>query len=119
MLTSFDRSQKRRLRVRNKIKERNNGKRAKISVFRSNKNISAQLIDASGRVLHYFSSALIDQKELNGLGGIGVAKLVGSKFSKMCIDNGVLEVIFDRGSYQYTGRVKAVADSCREAGLKF
>jgi len=119
MLTSSNSSQKRRLRVRNRIGKRNNGQRAKISVFRSNKNISAQLIDVSGKVLHSFSSALIDKAELKNVGGIGIAKLVGSKFGKICVDNGVLEVVFDRGSYKYAGRVKAVAESCREVGLKF
>ena len=119
MSISSNNSQKRRLRVRNRISKRNNGQRAKISVFRSNKNISAQLIDVSGKVLHSFSSVLIDKNELKNIGGVEVAKLVGSKFGKICVDSGIVEVVFDRGSYQYAGRVKAVADSCREAGLKF
>ena len=119
MSTLHNTSQKRRLRVRSRISERNNGKRAKISVSRSNKNIFVQLIDVSGNVIHSLSSVVLDKKELDGVSGVGIAKLVGSKFGKICVDNGVGEVVFDRGSYKYTGRVKAVADSCREAGLKF
>jgi large subunit ribosomal protein L18 len=119
MSTLCSSSKKRRLRVRSRISERNNGQRAKISVFRSNKNISVQLVDVSGKVLHSFSSAVLDKKELSEVNGINIAKLVGSKFGKICVDNGIGEVVFDRGSYSYAGRVRALAESCREAGLKF
>ncbi len=119
MSASLNSTGKRQFRVRNKIKQRNKGQRAKVSVFRSNKNIYAQLIDVSGKVLHSLSSAVLDEKELKGIKGIDVAKLVGSKFAKGCVEKGVEEVVFDKGSYQYGGRVKALAESCRAAGLKF
>ena len=111
-------SKKRKLRVRNKIKKKNKSSRAKISVFRSNKNIYVQLIDVGGNVLHSLSS-VTPKIKLNDLSGIEVAKLVGGEFGKACVDNGITDVVFDKGLYTYGGRVKALADSCREAGLKF
>jgi large subunit ribosomal protein L18 len=116
MSSSISGSEKRQLRVRNNIKKRNRGNRSRISVFRSNKNIYIQLIGIDGNVLNSCSSAVIDKKELKG---IDIAKIVGSKFAKSCVDNGVVDVVFDKGSYCYSGRIKAVAESCREAGLKF
>ena len=110
---------RRKIKVRNKLKKSNRGQRARISVFRSNKNIYAQLINISGNIVHSFSSLLLDEKDLKGAKGIDVAKIVGDKFGKICVDNGVKEVVFDRGSYKYIGRVKALAESCRKAGLKF
>lgn len=118
-MSASNSADKRQFRVRNNIKKRNKGQRARISVFRSNKNIYAQLIDVSGNVLHSFSSTLLDEKELKGTKGLDIAKLVGSKFSKGCLEKGVVEVVFDKGFYQYGGRIKALAESCREAGLKF
>ncbi len=119
MSASNSSTDKRQFRVRNKIKNRNKGGRARVSVFRSNKNIYAQLIDVSGKVLHSFSSTVLDEKDLKGVKGLDIAKLVGSKFAKGCIEKEVVEVVFDKGSYQYGGRVKALAESCRAAGLKF
>lgn len=115
-ISNFD---KRKLRVRNKIANNNKSGRSKISVFRSNKNIYVQLISAAGKTVHSFSSVTLDEKESKGVKGIDIAKLVGAKFGKICVDSGVKEVVFDKGAYLYSGRVKAVADSCREAGLKF
>ncbi len=119
MSASLSSSEKRQIRVRNNIKKRNRGGRSRISVFRSNKNIYVQLIGIDGNVIHSCSSVTIDEKELKGAKGVDVAKIVGTKFAKGCIENGATEVVFDKGSYLYSGRVKAVADSCREAGLKF
>lgn len=112
-------SEKRQNRVRNNIKKRNAGQRSKISVFRSNKNIYVQLIDVKGKVLQSFSSLNLEEKELKDAKGLDIASMVGEKFAKNCIQNGVKEVVFDKGSYLYSGRVKAIADSCRKAGLKF
>ncbi len=118
-MSASNSTDKRQFRVRNNIKKRNRSSRAKISVFRSNKNIYAQLIDVSGKVLHSFSSTVLDEKELKGAKGLDIAKLVGTKFAEGCVKKGVAEVVFDKGSYQYGGRVKALAESCRAAGLKF
>jgi large subunit ribosomal protein L18 len=119
MSASINSSEKRQLRVRNNIKKRNRGQRARISVFRSNKNIYIQLIATNGNVLHSYSSVVMDKNELKACKGIDVAKMVGAKFAKNCIDSGIVDVVFDKGSYCYSGRVEAVAEACRKAGLKF
>lgn len=119
MSVKISSSQKRENRVRGNIKKRNIGGRPRISVFRSNKNIYVQLIDVKGKVLQALSSLNLEEKELKDAKGIDIAKIVGAKFAKNCISGGISEVVFDKGSYLYSGRVKAVADSCREAGLKF
>ncbi|MFT7086768.1 MAG: large subunit ribosomal protein L18 [Rickettsiales bacterium] len=119
MSASLSSSKKRQLRVRNNIKKRNVGQRPRISVFRSNKNIYVQLFGLDGNVVQSCSSVSIDEKEIKGAKGIEIAKIVGVKFAGLCIEKGISEVVFDKGSYLYSGRVKAVADSCREAGLKF
>ena len=117
LLSSFD---KRKVRVRDRIKDRNKGGRPRISVFRSNKNIYVQLINGEGKVLKSYSSLLIEEKDLSiDAKGVDIAKFVGSKFAKLCIEVGVTEVVFDKGAYLYNGRIKALAESCREAGLKF
>jgi len=114
MLTTYER---RKFRVRNKIAASNKSGRARICVYRSNKNINVQLIDLAGKVLCSFSSMSLDEK--TKATGIEKAKLVGQEFAKICLKNGVKEVVFDKGAYLYNGRVKALADACREAGLQF
>lgn len=119
MSDSLSSSKKRQIRVRNNIKKRNKGQRSRVSVFRSNKNIYIQLIGIDGNIIKSCSSVTIDKKELKGVKGVDIAKMVGGKFAKECIDGGIEEVVFDKGSYKYSGRVKALADSCRESGIKF
>lgn len=119
MSASLSNFEKRKLRVRNKINNNNKHQRPKIVVFRSNKNIHAQLIDVKGQVLTSFSSVALGDKELKDAKGMDIAKLVGNKFGKLCVEKGIKEVVFDKGAYLYNGRVKAMAESCREAGLKF
>ncbi len=114
MLTNYER---RKHRVRNNIAKRNKTLRPKIVVSRSNKNIYAQLISVEGKVLTSFST--LNFEENKKINGIEKAKLVGKEFAKICLKNGFVEVVFDKGVYIYGGRVKAVAEACREAGLKF
>lgn len=96
--------------------------RPRLAIFRSNKFIYAQVIDdESGKTL---ASASSNQKDLQGqLGGKGcnleAAKLVGQTIAARAKDGGVNKVCFDRGGYRYHGRVKALADAAREAGLEF
>ncbi len=107
-------------RVRRALKERSQG-RARLSVFRSNQNIYAQVIDDTKGVTLAAASTL--DKELKGKVKAGgnkdaaseVGKLVAARAKKA----GVSEVVFDRGGYIYHGRVKALADAAREGGLKF
>lgn len=114
MLTKYER---RKFRVRNSVIKNNKGNRPRIVVARSNKNISAQLIDDNGKVLQSFSTLNFEEgKKANG---VEKAKLVGQEFAKNCLKSGVTKVVFDKGAYIYNGRVKALAEACREAGLQF
>jgi large subunit ribosomal protein L18 len=86
-------------------------------VFRSNANIYAQVIDdTTGTTLCAASS--LELKLENG-GNIEAAKQVGAAVAQKCLDKGITSVRFDRGGYVYHGRVQALADAAREAGLKF
>ena len=93
----------------------------RLCVFRSSKNISAQLIDDdTGRTLLAASSLDKDIKEQAAYGGNkAAAKLVGAKIGKIAASQGIEIVAFDRGGFLYHGRVKELADGAREAGLKF
>ena len=114
----MNKSEIRRLkRVRSKVKKYNHGNRPIIYINISNKNISAQLIDSySANVLVYISS--IGDKKIKGT-GIEISKKIGGLFAKKCIDKKIKDVVFDKGSKSYIGRVKSFADSCRESGLNF
>ncbi len=114
MLTNYER---RKYRVKNKIVARNKSLRPRIVVSRSNKNLYAQLIGLEGNVICAFSTLNFEQG--NKVTGIEKAKIVGKKFAEVCLKNDVREVVFDKGAYIYGGRVKAMAEACREAGLSF
>ena len=89
----------------------------RLNVFRSNANIYAQVIDdTAGNTLCAASS--LELKLENG-GNIEAAKKVGEAIAKKCLEKGISSVRFDRGGYVYHGRVQALADAAREAGLKF
>ncbi len=91
--------------------------RPRLNVFRSNKNIYAQLIDdLSGKTLAQANSK--DMKNGNG-SNIEGAKAVGEAIAKLAVEKGYKSVVFDRGGYLYHGRVKALADAARAAGLEF
>ena len=108
---------KRRMRVRNKLKAVNTGK-LRLSVHRSNKNISAQIIDdAQGKTL---ASASTMEPSLGLVGKCNVesAARIGAMIAERAKAAGVEEVYFDRGGFLFHGRVKALAEAAREAGLK-
>ena len=106
---------KRRRRVRAKV--RGTAERPRISVFRSNRGIFAQLIDDdSGRTLAAVSWT---EPELSGLGRMEQATRAGGLLADRAKAAGVDTAVFDRGGYKYHGRVKALADSAREGGLAF
>ncbi|MGP1358732.1 50S ribosomal protein L18 [Roseicyclus sp.] len=110
--------QKRRLRTRNKLRDLANG-RPRLSVHRSNKNISVQLIDdAEGRTLASASS-LEQSLGVIGKNNVEAAAKVGAAIAERARKAGVEECYFDRGGYLFHGRVKALADAAREGGLKF
>ncbi len=109
---------KRRLRVRNKLRKINEGK-ARLSVHRSNKNISVQLIDdVEGRTIASASSL---EKDLGVVGknNVEAAAKVGAALAERAKKAGVEECYFDRGGFLFHGKVKALADAAREGGLKF
>jgi large subunit ribosomal protein L18 len=93
--------------------------RPRLAVFRSNKHITAQVIDdLNGRTI---AAASTVEKDLKGgaTGNIDAAKKVGALVADRAKSAGVTEVVFDRGGFLYHGRVAAVADAARDAGLKF
>ena len=105
---------RRKQRTRTRLKKVGGG-RARLTVFRSDKNIYAQVIDdAEGKTLASASSI----KAKKG-SNTEAAAAVGKAVAEAAIKAGVKDVVFDRGSYIYHGRVKALADAAREAGLKF
>lgn len=95
--------------------------RPRLCVFRSLDHIYAQVIDdRSGRTLVSASSSDKDTKKtLKGGGNVAAAKVVGKAIADRAKAAGVTKVVFDRGGYKYHGRVKALADAAREAGLQF
>ena len=107
---------KRHLRVRKKIS--GTPERPRLSVYRSEKNIYAQIIDDVNAVTLVSASTLDKDLNLKVGGNKEAAKLVGELVAKRAIDKGITEVVFDRGGYVYPGRVQVLADSAREAGLK-
>jgi large subunit ribosomal protein L18 len=97
------------------------GERKRLSVFRSSKHIYAQLIDDDQGATLVAASSLEDAA-LEGLksgASVAAAKAVGKLIAQRAREKGIKDVIFDRGSYLYHGRVKALADAAREAGLNF
>ena len=107
---------KRHNRVRGKIS--GTAERPRLSVFRSESNIYAQIIDdVAGNTL---CSASTVEKGFEGNGGnVDAAKKIGAAIAERALQKGIEEVVFDRGGYIYHGRVQALADGAREGGLKF
>ncbi len=109
---------KRRLRVRNKLRAINDG-RPRLSVFRSSKNISVQLIDDVKGVTLASASSLEKDLGVVGKNNVEAAAKIGAAIAERAKKAGVEEVIFDRGGFLFHGKVKALADAAREGGLKF
>ena len=106
---------RRRRRVRAKV--RGNAERPRLSVFRSNRGVNVQLIDdVAGRTL---AAVNWTEPDVKGLQSMEQAKRVGALIAERTKAAGVETVVFDRGGYRYHGRVKALAEGAREAGLKF
>jgi large subunit ribosomal protein L18 len=106
---------RRRRRVRAKV--RGTAERPRLAVFRSNRGITAQLIDDVAG--HTLAAVNWTEKDLRELSRMDQAKRVGELLAQRAKDAGTETVVFDRGGYRYHGRVKALADGAREAGLKF
>ena len=111
--------QKRHYRLRNKLS--GTPARPRLAVFRSNKHIYAQVIDDTlGKTL--VASSTMEKTVSSGLkttSDIEAAKVVGKDLAKKALDKGIATVVFDRGGFLFHGRIKALADAAREAGLNF
>ncbi len=119
-MAKLTQDERRKRRVRQVLKKSAGG-RPRLSVFRSSQNIYAQIIDdAQGKTL---AAASTLEKDLKGALKTGANKdaavAVGKLVAERALKAGVKEVVFDRGSYNYHGRVKALADAAREGGLSF
>jgi large subunit ribosomal protein L18 len=115
VLTAPQRRLRRRRRVRAKV--RGSAERPRVSVFRSNRGIFAQLIDDdSGRTL---ASVSWTEAELRSLGPMEQAKRAGQLLAQRASSAGIQQAVFDRGGYQYHGRVQALAEGARDGGLTF
>ena len=110
--------EQRRLRIKRSIRNKISGtsERPRLSVFRSNKNIYAQIIDdLSGRTL----AAVSSDKAEGATNKVATSAEVGKQIAQKALELGISSVVFDRSGYLYHGRVKSLADGAREAGLKF
>ncbi|GAA0772076.1 50S ribosomal protein L18 [Roseibium denhamense] len=120
MANSKQAFERRRDRVRRSVKKAAGG-RPRLSIFRSSKQIYAQIIDdAQG---HTIAAASTIEKDLKGSlktgADVSAAAAVGKLVAERAVAAGVKQVVFDRGGYMYHGRVKALADAAREGGLEF
>lgn len=110
----------RRVRIKRRIRKNISGttSRPRLTVFRSNKQIYAQLIDDIKGVT-IASAASLKAEEAQKVSKTDQAKLIGKQIAEAASKAGITEVVFDRNGYLYHGRVKALAESARESGLKF
>jgi large subunit ribosomal protein L18 len=109
--------QKRRLRVRSKLRKVNAG-RPRLSVHRSSKNLSVQIIDDVNGVTLASASTLEKDLGLQGKNNLEAAAKIGSTIAERAKKAGITEAQFDRGGFLFHGRIKAVAEAARDGGLK-
>ncbi len=117
---AFDKIKRRqtiKFRIRNKVF--GTEMRPRLSVFRSNKHIFAQIINDVDRVTIASASTTDKNLDTKNLTKVERAKKVGAKLAEAAKSVGIQQVVFDRGGYLYHGRVKALGDAARESGLKF
>ena len=118
-MVKLTQTERRKARVRKQLKSRSVG-RMRLSVFRSDKNIYAQIIDDQKGMTLVAASSIENELKVKLKGDKKAAAAeVGKLVAERAKNAGISEVVFDRGSYQYHGRIKALADGAREAGLNF
>jgi len=112
-----------RRRIHHRVRQSLSGTadRPRLSVYRSLSHLYAQVIDDSaGKTLTFAGSNDKEmRKHIKGGGNVAAAKVVGKTIAERALQKGISQVVFDRGGYRYHGRVKALAEAAREAGLKF
>ena len=111
--------ERKKFKIRNKLKKVSSLDRFRLSVFRSAKNISAQIIDDSKNItLLSVSSSEKDIKSLKKTNKVELSRIVAEKLAKKAQEKKISKIYFDRGIYKYHGRVKAFAETLRKNGLK-
>lgn len=117
-LSKLERRKRIKLRIRKIV--HGTSERPRVAIYRSNKQIYAQVIDdESGKTLLAASSREKDIAASDKKNKLEQATMVGKMLAKKCKDSGINNIVFDRGGYKYHGRVKALAEAARESGLKF
>ena len=112
--------ERKKFRIRNRLKKNNPKKRMRLTISRSSKNISAQIIDDAKRVtLLSASSVEKDLKSGDKVNKTELSKLVAQKLAKKAQEKKITKIYFDRGSYKYHGRIKVFAETLRENGMEF
>ncbi len=118
-ITPRDARIRRHRRIRSELK--GSSAQPRLCVFRSLNHIYAQVIDDEAGATLVSASTIVEElkSKADGKNKIDQAKLVGSLVAKQALGKGIKEVVFDRGGYRYHGRIKALAEAARQAGLKF
>ena len=112
--------ERKKFRIRNKLKRNSKGDRFRLSVSRSLKNFSAQIIDdVNNKTLLSASSIEKDIKNGAKLNKISISKIVAEKLAKKAADKNIKKIYFDRGKFKYHGRVKEFAETLRKNGMEF
>ena len=116
----LDTSTRKKFRVTNKLKKFAKAGRFRLSIFRSSKNISAQIIDDTKKITLLSASSIEkDLKSADKVNKIELSKLVAQKLAKKAQEKKITKIYFDRGSYKYHGRIKVFAETLRENGMEF
>ena len=115
----LDTRTRKNFRVRNKLKKVANNDRYRLSISRSSKNITAQIIDDVNKITLLSASSV--EKDFQGtkVNKIELSKIVAEKLAKKALEKKIIKVYFDRGIYKYHGRVKVFAETLRKNGMEF
>ena len=112
--------ERKKFRVTNKVKKVSSPDRLRLSISRSSKNISAQIIDDVKNVTLVSSSSIEkDIKAMSKVNKTNISKIVAEKLAKKAVEKKITKIYFDRGVYKYHGRVKAFAETLRKNGMEF
>ena len=111
---------RKKFRVTNKVRKVSSPDRYRLSISRSSKNISAQIIDDVKNITLFSSSSTEKEiKSMNKVNKTDISKIVAEKLAKKAVDKKITKIYFDRGIYKYHGRVKAFAETLRRNGMEF
>ena len=112
--------ERKKFRITNKVKKVSSPDRLRLSISRSSKNISAQIIDDVKNITLVSSSSIEkDIKAMNKVNKTEISKIVAEKLAKKAVEKKITRIYFDRGVYKYHGRVKAFAETLRKNGMEF